>query len=190
MVTCRYCGVYSETFRSTCPSCGAPLQMEEEVPEKTAAQVPADKIRQVCDHHMNRDFKDGESIPDKRMDKFRNSFRIFPDGKDIFLYCDTTPFRTGGEGFLICEDGVYWQNSWTTPTNRNFINWETFKNRQITLYVIRPYDRLAERDEMEDAYYASGDWRQGPREAILALIENYTDIVFEADETTVQGLRR
>ena len=43
---------------------------------------------------------------------------------------------------------------------------------------------------MEDAYYASDDWRQGPRERILALIENYTDIVLEVDEVTVQGLRK
>jgi len=42
---------------------------------------------------------------------------------------------------------------------------------------------------MKDAYYASDDWRQGPRERILALIENYADIVLEVDEVTVQGLR-
>ena len=57
-------------------------------------------------------------------------------------------------------------------------------------YVIRRYESLAQRDEMEDAYYASDDWRQGPRERILALIENYMDIVLELDEVTVQGLRR
>ena len=132
MVTCKYCGVYYETFRSTCSSCGAPLQMEkEEVPEKTEAQIIADKIRHICDHHMNIDFKDGESISDKKIDKIRKSFRVFPNGKEIFLYCDTTPFITGSQGFLICEDGLYWQNSWTTPTNRNFISWDTFKKREI-----------------------------------------------------------
>ena len=59
-----------------------------------------------------------------------------------------------------------------------------------TYYVIRRYDSLAQRNEMEDAYYASDDWRKGPREAILALIENYTDIVLDLDELTVQGLRK
>ena len=58
-----------------------------------------------------------------------------------------------------------------------------------TYYVIRRYDSLAQREQMEDAYYASDDWRKGPREAILVLIENYTDIVLELDEVTVQGLR-
>jgi len=57
-------------------------------------------------------------------------------------------------------------------------------------YVIRRYDSLAQRDELEDTYYSSDDWRQGPRERILALMENYTDIVFELDEATLQGLRK
>ena len=39
-------------------------------------------------------------------------------------------------------------------------------------YVVRRYDSLAQREEMEDAYYSSDNWRQGPREAILALMEN------------------
>ena len=133
MITCKYCGVHYDTFRSTCPSCGAPLRIEEEgVPEKADAQIISHKVHRICDEHMSRDFKDGESIPEKKMDKLRKSFRVFPNGKEIFLYCDTTPFRTGNQGFLICEDGVYWQNSWTTPTNRNFINWDTFKRREIT----------------------------------------------------------
>ena len=56
-------------------------------------------------------------------------------------------------------------------------------------YVIRRFDSLAQREEIEDAYYASDDWRLGPRERILALIKNYADIVLELDEVTVRGLR-
>jgi hypothetical protein len=59
-----------------------------------------------------------------------------------------------------------------------------------TYYVIRRYDSLAQREQMEDAYYASDDWRKGPREAMLALIESYVDAVWEVDESTVEGLRR
>jgi hypothetical protein len=58
-----------------------------------------------------------------------------------------------------------------------------------TYYVIRRFESLAQREQMEDTYYASDDWRRGPRERILALIENYTDIVLELDEVTVRGLR-
>jgi len=57
-------------------------------------------------------------------------------------------------------------------------------------YVIRRFNSLTQREQMEDAYYASDDWRLGPREVMLALIENYTDIVFELDEVTMQRLRK
>jgi hypothetical protein len=56
-------------------------------------------------------------------------------------------------------------------------------------YVIRRYDSLAQREQMEDTYYASDDWRKGPQERILALIESYVDVVLELDEVTVEGLR-
>lgn len=59
-----------------------------------------------------------------------------------------------------------------------------------TYYVIRRYASLSQREQMEDTYYASDDWRLGPREALLALIESYKDIVLEVDEVTVQGLRK
>src|SRR5512133_536271 len=58
-----------------------------------------------------------------------------------------------------------------------------------TYYVVRCYDSLTQREEMEDSYYASDDWRKGPREAMLASIESYVDAVFEVDEVTVRGLR-
>ena len=57
-------------------------------------------------------------------------------------------------------------------------------------YLIRCYDSLAHREQSEAAFYGSDEWRQGPREAIIALIENYTEIVLELDEVTVQGLRK
>jgi len=59
-----------------------------------------------------------------------------------------------------------------------------------TYYVIRRFESLSQREQMEDAYYASDDWRHGPRERILALIESYVDVVFEVDEVTVQTLRK
>jgi hypothetical protein len=170
MITCKYCGASYETFHSTCPSCGAPLKLEKEaVPEKTEAQIIADKIREICDDHMNSDFKAGESIPENKMEKLRKSFRVFPNGKEIFLYCDTTPFRTGKEGFLICEDGVYWQNSWTTPTSRNFINWDTLKKREI---AHKKYDLdLGKGDVIEMA----GLGNNASREAVAKLFKAIRD---------------
>jgi len=135
MFTCKYCGIHYQTFHPICPSCGAPYQIESN--EKTEVQRTGDRIRHICDQYLNRDFndsrdfKDGESISDKRMDTIRDAFRVFPIGKEIYLYCDTSPIRNGKRGFLVCEDGVYWQNTWTTPTNRNFLPWDTLKKREI-----------------------------------------------------------
>jgi hypothetical protein len=57
-------------------------------------------------------------------------------------------------------------------------------------YLIRRFDSLAQREQAEDAFYGSDEWRKGPREAILACIENYTEFVLELDDVTVQGLRK
>ena len=59
-----------------------------------------------------------------------------------------------------------------------------------TYYVIRRFDTLAQREQVEDAFYGSDDWRRGPREALLAMIENYTDVVFELHDAAVQALRK
>jgi NIPSNAP len=59
-----------------------------------------------------------------------------------------------------------------------------------TYYLMRRYDGLAHREESENAFYGSNEWRQGPREAIIALIESYTEIVLELDDITLQGLRK
>ena len=64
------------------------------------------------------------------------------------------------------------------------------RHDENTYYVIRRFDSLTHRQELEDAFYHSDDWKKGPREAILALLENYTDIVLELDEVTVNGLRK
>lgn len=61
---------------------------------------------------------------------------------------------------------------------------------QDSYFLMRRYDSLAQREEGENAFYGSDEWKQGPRESIIALIENYTEIVLELDESTVEGLRR
>jgi hypothetical protein len=57
-------------------------------------------------------------------------------------------------------------------------------------YVIRAFESLEDRQTREDDYYGSSDWRLGPREEMLALIENYFDVVIEIEEQTVNALRR
>jgi len=57
-------------------------------------------------------------------------------------------------------------------------------------YLIRAYGSLAERASSHEAFYASPEWREGPRAAIVALIENDTSIVLELDAAAVDLLRR
>lgn len=56
-------------------------------------------------------------------------------------------------------------------------------------YLIRTYESLAQRQTSQDAFYGSDDWRQGPREAIVSLIESDTSIVLEMDTHVVDTLR-
>ena len=57
-------------------------------------------------------------------------------------------------------------------------------------YLIRAFDDLDHRRRSEDSFYGSAEWREGPREAVLALIESYSDLVLQLDEPTIDGLRR
>jgi len=60
---------------------------------------------------------------------------------------------------------------------------------QDSYFLMRRFDSLTQREASEESFYGSNEWRQGPREAILALIENYNEIVLELEEATIQGLR-
>jgi len=56
-------------------------------------------------------------------------------------------------------------------------------------YLIRAYESLEERQRSQDAFYASAEWKEGPRKEILSRIESYTSAVIEMDETAVDALR-
>ncbi|MEX2029513.1 MAG: hypothetical protein WD906_00865 [Anaerolineales bacterium] len=57
-------------------------------------------------------------------------------------------------------------------------------------YLIRADSSLEALEASEDDVYGSGEWRQGPWEAILERIDTYSSIVLEVSEAPVQGLRR
>ena len=56
-------------------------------------------------------------------------------------------------------------------------------------YLIRSYASVDDLRQSEEAFYGSAEWREGPREAILALIDSYASAVIEVDEATLRGLR-
>jgi ketosteroid isomerase-like protein len=57
-------------------------------------------------------------------------------------------------------------------------------------YLIRSFPGIEERQRSEDEFYGSEEWKQGPREAVLADIESYTTVVVRLDDATLAGLRR
>jgi hypothetical protein len=56
-------------------------------------------------------------------------------------------------------------------------------------FLMRSFDDLADRERREDPFYASPEWRDGPREAIISKIEVYTDVVVELDDAAIGVLR-
>ena len=63
-------------------------------------------------------------------------------------------------------------------------------HNENSYYLMRRFDSFSQRDDSENAFYGSDEWRKGPREAIVSLIENYTEIVLEVDDVTLRGLRK
>jgi len=57
-------------------------------------------------------------------------------------------------------------------------------------YLVRSFPSMEDRQRSEDTFYGSDEWRQGPREAILADIDSYTTVVVELDDAALEGLRR
>jgi hypothetical protein len=56
-------------------------------------------------------------------------------------------------------------------------------------YLIRAYSSLADRQQSQDAFYGSDEWRKGPRERVVGEIQSMTSIVLELDDGFVDGLR-
>lgn len=44
-------------------------------------------------------------------------------------------------------------------------------------YLVRAYASLGELRESQDAFYGSDEWRQGPREEIVSMIESDISVV-------------
>jgi hypothetical protein len=56
-------------------------------------------------------------------------------------------------------------------------------------YLIRAFADEQTRERAEREFYASAAWRDGPREAVLALIESFHTVILEVPEAVVDTLR-
>lgn len=56
-------------------------------------------------------------------------------------------------------------------------------------YLLRAFAGIEERERVEAEFYESREWRDGPREAVLAAIATYSTAVIDVDSSTLKGLR-
>lgn len=55
--------------------------------------------------------------------------------------------------------------------------------------LVRAFDDLADREAREERFYASPEWREGLREAVIEKIDVYVDAVLEISEDAIDALR-
>jgi len=58
-----------------------------------------------------------------------------------------------------------------------------------TYLVVRRYKDLSDRQQSQDEYYGSDEWKLGPREQIMSLIERFTTVVMPANDDLIEGFR-
>ncbi len=56
---------------------------------------------------------------------------------------------------------------------------------EVSYYVVRRFKDLEQRQKLEDDFYESDDWRKGPRERILGMIETMSTIVIKEEALRV-----
>ena len=62
-------------------------------------------------------------------------------------------------------------------------------HEENSYFLMRSFAGVDDLQQQEDAFYGSDEWRQGPREAILELIETYISVIVEVDEAALAALR-
>ena len=62
-------------------------------------------------------------------------------------------------------------------------------DKEDTYFVVRRYKDLAQRQQGQDAFYGSDEWKQGPRNVILSFIESYSSVVIPANDKLMEGFR-
>jgi hypothetical protein len=86
---------------------------------------------------------------------------------------------------LVCEKSLPLLKRWGVDV----VTFGPSPHDDNSYYLIRTYKDLDDRKSSQDAFYGSPDWRQGPREAIVSLIDSDTSIVIEMEASVVDSLR-
>jgi len=87
---------------------------------------------------------------------------------------------------LFVEEPLPMLNRWKVDV----VRYGASPHNEDSYYLIRAHASLEDREQSQGAFYGSDEWRQGPREPLLAMIDNYTSIVIEMEKSTVDALRQ
>lgn len=60
---------------------------------------------------------------------------------------------------------------------------------QESFYLIRAYDSRAQLEAQQGAFYSSDAWRQGPREPLIACLDDYLNTLLWLCDQSVEDLR-
>ncbi|HEX6930043.1 MAG TPA: NIPSNAP family protein, partial [Gammaproteobacteria bacterium] len=58
-----------------------------------------------------------------------------------------------------------------------------------SFYLIRAYNDRTHLEEQQDAFYSSDAWRNGPRDALMACLDDYLNTLLWLSEQGVEDLR-
>lgn len=86
---------------------------------------------------------------------------------------------------LVCQESLPLLKQW----NVDVVAFGPSPHDDNSYYLMRAYHNLEDRKSSQDAFYGSPDWRHGPREAVVSLIESDTSIVIELDDSVIDALR-
>src|SRR5262245_41064424 len=87
---------------------------------------------------------------------------------------------------LVTEQAIPMLKRWQTDV----VAYGPSLDEPDAYHLIRCYADVQDLRQRQDAFYGSAEWKQGPREPILALIDSFASTVIEVDDTTLRGLRR
>lgn len=62
-------------------------------------------------------------------------------------------------------------------------------DRSDAVYSVRAYESLEQREQSQEIFYNSPEWRQGPREGLVSKIESYVDTVLELPDEIIESMR-
>ena len=173
MFTRKYCHISYEKFQSTCSSCGAVLNGSGIEGNFEDQNLPTLERIQLLSKSYGERYPAlfTSEVSSEKIGRAEISFEDFPTGKEIFLFCDTTPMGSGIWGFLIAEDGFYWKNEETTPTNRNYLSWDEYTKEDF-----QPQRRAIEFGH-ENVFSLAGIKRYEDREKVFQLFKELKKLI-------------